>query len=219
VCASMAGAGLRERKKAETRRAIAAAALRLATERGPDAVTVEDIAAAAGVSGRTVFNHFATKDEAILGIDPERRAEIAADVERALVERAPLHALRSVFVRRMTSSDESGRFWLARATLAGQHPQLRAAQMAAQASLERELAAAVATALGLDVDRDPYPDVLVTVAMSTLRVILARSAHHGGRALRREIDVAFALIADGLRPPAPARADTTARTSAAPSIP
>jgi AcrR family transcriptional regulator len=193
--------GLRERKKTETRRAIAAAALRLATERGPDAVTVEEIAAAADVSPRTVFNHFATKDEAILGIDPERRAEIVADVELALQERQPLDALRSVLVQRMTSSDESGRFWLARAELAGQHPQLRAAQMASQARLERELAAAVADALGLDRDRDPYPMVLVTVAMSTLRVVLARSAPRGGRALRRELEVAFTLIADGLRPP------------------
>jgi AcrR family transcriptional regulator len=197
----VAAIGLRERKKTETRQAIAAAALRLATERGPDAITVEDIAGAAGVSPRTVFNYFATKDEAILGIDPVRRAEVVADVVLALQGRPPLDALRSVFLRRMTSSDESGRFWLVRAELAGRHPQLRAAQMASQSRLERDMAVVIADALGVDADADPYPTVVVTVAMSTLRVVLGRSAHRGSRVLRRDIETAFALIADGLRPP------------------
>jgi AcrR family transcriptional regulator len=57
--------GLRERKKADTRRALSDAALHLAFEVGLDNVTREDIANRAGVSIRTFTNYFAGKYEAI----------------------------------------------------------------------------------------------------------------------------------------------------------
>jgi len=58
--------GLRERKKAETRTAISTSVLLLALERGLDAVTADDIAAAANVSVRTFHNYFGSKDEALV---------------------------------------------------------------------------------------------------------------------------------------------------------
>jgi AcrR family transcriptional regulator len=58
-------AGLRERKKADTRRALSDAAMELAFAHGIDNVTREDIANRAGVSLRTFTNYFAGKYEAI----------------------------------------------------------------------------------------------------------------------------------------------------------
>src|SRR5881392_681009 len=57
--------GLRERKKQQTREAIADTALRLFTERGFDAVPVAEVAREANVSEATVFNYFRTKEDLV----------------------------------------------------------------------------------------------------------------------------------------------------------
>lgn len=73
--------GLRERKKQATHDALREAALRLALERGPDQVRVEDIAEAAGVSPRTYNNYFASREQAIVAaVTADREARVAAAV-------------------------------------------------------------------------------------------------------------------------------------------
>ncbi len=86
--------GWRERKKTETRQAIGRAALALATERGPATITVNDIAEAAGVSPRTAFNYFPTKEAAILGFDPDRRRELLDRLDARPADEPPVQALR-----------------------------------------------------------------------------------------------------------------------------
>src|SRR5436305_13470184 len=57
--------GLREAKKLHTRQAIANEAMRLFVTRGFDAVTVAEVAEAAGVSEKTVFNYFPAKEDLV----------------------------------------------------------------------------------------------------------------------------------------------------------
>jgi AcrR family transcriptional regulator len=59
---SEATGGRRERRKAQTRAEVRETAQRLFAERGFDAVTIADVAAAAEVAVQTVFNHFETKE-------------------------------------------------------------------------------------------------------------------------------------------------------------
>src|SRR3954451_20509807 len=72
--------GLRERKKRATRDAIATTARRLFAERGFDAVTVAEIAVAADVSEKTVFNHFAAKEDLVFAGGDTRLAGLQAAI-------------------------------------------------------------------------------------------------------------------------------------------
>lgn len=67
--------GLRQRKQAATALTIERSAVALVQEHGFQAVTVDMICAASGVSQRTFFNYFKTKDQAILGAEPGRLDE------------------------------------------------------------------------------------------------------------------------------------------------
>ncbi|MFF0271424.1 TetR family transcriptional regulator [Kribbella sp. NPDC004536] len=76
----MAEQGLRERKKLATRRMIADIATGLFVVRGFDAVTVAEIAEAAGVSKMTVFNYFPRKEDLYLDRHLDRLRELEAVV-------------------------------------------------------------------------------------------------------------------------------------------
>lgn len=84
--------GLRERKKRARRAALIDAAQLLVGEHGLDAVTVEMISAEAGVSARTFFNYFESKDDAVLGAEDTGLSE---DVVRTFVDGGPTGRLLS----------------------------------------------------------------------------------------------------------------------------
>src|SRR4029078_353465 len=72
--------GLRESKKLRTRQEIADGAMQLFAKRGFDRVTVAEVAAAAEVSEKTVYNYFPTKEDLFFDEVPARAAAFAAAI-------------------------------------------------------------------------------------------------------------------------------------------
>src|SRR5215216_2550489 len=87
--------GLRERKKQQTRELIAETARRLFTERGFERVSVAEIARAADVAEKTVFNYFPTKEDLVYWRLESFEEELLTTVR----ERAPGESVLDAFGR------------------------------------------------------------------------------------------------------------------------
>ena len=87
--------GLRERKKQRTRELIAETARRMFVERGFEHVTVAEIARAAEVSEKTVFNYFPTKEDLVYW----RLESFEEELLAAVLERAVGESILSAFGR------------------------------------------------------------------------------------------------------------------------
>jgi AcrR family transcriptional regulator len=121
--------------------------VRLYRQQGPQAVTVEAICAEAGVSPRTFFNYFETKDEAVLSIDVSGETLYQRIVARP-AEEDPLTALRVVFAERFANVMDSEVF-RERTLLIREHPELVPRLTHTNKAFEEAVARAIATRTGL----------------------------------------------------------------------
>ena len=170
---------LRERKKLETRLALARAALRLFEERGYAETTIDDIAAAANVSRRTFFRYFACKDEAVI-VDPAGKVEALRialedgppeEPTIAALRRGILALTRTYFQPDLIRADRSPGTTGAC---------LRRRAMAYQVRWEDELAAAVAVDLGVDIAR-LRPRIVAHTTVAVMQAGFAAWFAEGGR--------------------------------------
>jgi AcrR family transcriptional regulator len=139
--------GLRERKKQQTREAIHRAAMQLFAERGFDATTIADIAAAADVAPRTFFSYFATKEEVVFtGFETT-----FATLESALLERpAGMTALQALRAWIPSAAHKQHDFEAEQleARLIREAPAVAACELQNMRRVERLLAEAVGQDLG-----------------------------------------------------------------------
>jgi AcrR family transcriptional regulator len=170
--------GLRERKKRATREAIAATARRLFAERGFEAVTVAEIAVAADVSEKTVFNHFAAKEDLVFAGGDSRLAQLQADIALRPpgtsvldVFRANTEAMLDVVAAGETEDS------LVVPRIVRDSPALQERLAVGWAREADTLAAAIAEATGADAD-DLVPAVVARTLAWTL-ITIFRAAFDG----------------------------------------
>jgi AcrR family transcriptional regulator len=184
---------LRERKKQQTRAALQEHALRLFLTRGYEATTIEDIAEAAGVSPRTFFRYFATKEEVLIK-DPYDRRFLDVFLERPqeepIVESIRV-AMRSVLPTVMSDESEA---MLLRAKLMSQTPELSAQMWHNFAEAETMLAAVIGPRLGEHASRLTV-EAAAAAAFAALRVAIQSWAASDGE---QDLSVLFDEALDAL---------------------
>lgn len=197
-----AAPGLRERKRRRTRHAIEDAAVRLSTERGFDAVTVEEIAAAADVSPRTFFHHFRSKEDAVLAELDDRLARLGDELARRPADEAPLAAVRAALLTVADDYEQARDRLLPRVRLIATTPSVSARSLQRLAHVEDVVADVLAGRLGVDVATDLRPRLVATATLGALRVAQGRWLAGGGTtSLPSHVTEALDLLADGLAPP------------------
>ena len=99
----MADQGLRERKKARTRRHIADTAARLFAEHGYEQVSVGDVAREAEVAEQTVYNYFGTKEQLVTDSDQQIQDQLVALIRARPRGETPAAAIRPFVLASVSS--------------------------------------------------------------------------------------------------------------------
>jgi AcrR family transcriptional regulator len=210
--------GLRERKKEETRSALAWAAVRLIVERGYDKVLVEDIADEAGVSPRTFNNYFSSKAAAVASRHLDRCRRMAEglrarpageDLWTAITEAVVAETVPGPEVRSQPRPDPQT--WGAGLRQMMATPAIQAETLRAAAVAEQELAEAIGARTGINPADDIYPRLVAATVTAAYHVATERyaSTHFspgsGGpeTSIRELLIDALAQVAAGLPPPKP----------------
>ena len=163
----------RAARRAQTERALREAALDLAEERGFDGFTVDEVAARAGVSPRTFFNYFPTKEAAVLADPrPVMEAMITAMAERP--DEPLIDGIRAAITAFLSVSTADGRNIRRELALIEGQPSLRIALLSHYCAYERSLGRAIAERMGTTVEDDPLPLVVAAAAVGVARIVLVR---------------------------------------------
>lgn len=162
--------GLRERKRRETRQRIAEVALHLFLTDGYDGTTLDAIAAGAGISRRTFFSYFKSKDDIILfGLDADS-AMLMAELLTTSPDVAPLDAVRDVMVKRIARYTSEEMIAIDNLMLSSES--LLARKQAHYAEQERALFNALCE-VWRQPERRPALRIVAMVSIGAMRVALA----------------------------------------------
>ena len=194
--------GLRETKKLRTRQEIADKAMGLFVKRGFDHVTVAEVAAAAEVSEKTVYNYFPTKEDLFFDEVPAREAALVEAVRNRRPGESVAAALERLQVAGCGRLCSEGFATFAR--IIEESPSLQAKELEVMARYTDALAGAIQSELGVnELDAKVAANVLVTVQWQHFRNARAHAlaGRHGPaaeRKLRSELKRSYRLLENGL---------------------
>src|SRR5918911_2076400 len=178
--------GLRESKKLRTRQEIADKAMELFVKRGFDHVTVAEVAEAAAVSEKTVFNYFPTKEDLFFDEVPAREAALVQAIRNRDPGESVVARLRRLHVGQCSRLTSPGFATFAR--VIEESPALQAKELAIMARLTEVLAQAIRDELGAhELDAKIAANALVSVQWQLFRNARAQAlaGRHGPSGTRR----------------------------------
>jgi AcrR family transcriptional regulator len=181
--AATRASGLRERKKAITRRALEDAALKLFAGKGFDNTTVDEIADACNVSRRTFFRYFASKEEVFEGDKQERNTQMLNTLASRPADEPALASLRVAMLALAADVATERSRLIARMQIINQTPSLRSAALDHEQSTIDNIVDALAHRSRGPVDTDEMfrLRLVAQAATGAVRAAMQRWADNGGK--------------------------------------
>ncbi|MGI5347098.1 TetR family transcriptional regulator [Streptomyces sp. CA-250714] len=193
------GVSLAQRKRQLVADELTEAALQLLALKGFDVVTVDEIVATAGVSKRTFFRYFASKEDVVVQFLADMGTDVRAELASRPLSEPPSVALRhAVWVPLAACADHADRA-LRVVQLILRTPALHARFLERQAQWRADLATELARRLELDGEAELYPQLAAGTALSAFDAVLQRwSDSDGAEDPAALTDRAFAVIGPAL---------------------
>lgn len=185
---------IRTRTRAVVRSLLAQSAMGLFAEHGFDETTIDDVAAAAGVSRRTLFNYFGSKEDLALSGLVEQGESIAARLAERPQDESPWVSLRHAFGA-LEEIETSPEHRLEFITMIFRHDALRAGHADKQARWNELLAPIIETRLASSPERPFQARAIVAAAITCLTVATAECVRQRDATVMLDLyDQAVAVI-------------------------
>jgi AcrR family transcriptional regulator len=187
---------IRSRARRALRGEITAQALGLFSERGFDAVTADELAEAVGVSRRTLFRLFATKEDIVVAAFDTLGDEALAALRERPADEPPWTALRHALGAAVTRLEQRPASFFELHGVIAQTPALRRRVLEQRDGWRAAFATELATRTP---SGEPATELLATAAIGAFDVATEAWARTGGRrGLSRLLDDAFEMLGSGL---------------------
>ncbi|HEV7710316.1 MAG TPA: helix-turn-helix domain-containing protein [Asanoa sp.] len=190
------GPGLRELTRRAVRTQIAETAMELFIAQGFEATTVDQIAAAAGISARSVFRYFPTKEDMVVGLLDDIGDKLASTLEARPTDEPPWEALRHAMDAHLTDLTQDATNKIATALMLADTPSLRGALLAKRARWEDALVPNITRRLKGPTARRALPArAIVAAALACLNNAVDEWARTGGtKTPDKLLDIAIAAV-------------------------
>jgi len=196
-CVDGNGGGLRERTRRAVRAEIAEIALRMFADRGYEKTTVDDIARAAGLTKRSFFRYFPSKEDAAFAQIDVLGETVVDEIRRRPADEPPWTCLHQV-LRHWDQATSTGELpseqELASYRLIESTPVLRAKLRERREQWRRDVSKALRERPGTTIDRFTA-DLLTSAGLAILESVAAEWQRTDGTADRGALlDRAFTLL-------------------------
>ncbi|MEU5683838.1 TetR family transcriptional regulator [Streptomyces venezuelae] len=193
---------LAERKRRLVSDELTESALQLLALKGYDAVTIDEIVATAGVSRRTFFRYFASKEDVVVQFLADMGTGMRAELADRPAGESPAEALRNAVKVPLAAcsarSDQAQRALIV-VQLILRTPALLARFLERQAQWRDDLTEEMGRRTGLDHEAELYPRMAAGMALTAFDAVLRRWSDSDGAEDPAELlDRAFDVIGPAL---------------------